>query len=651
MPGSPYSPQTRGKLRRGVVLLTIFLVCIFWTLSSTGALDWLENRTSDWRVRASVSPATASRDIVVIDIDNFSFRELTEKLGRWPWTRRVWTELVRYLTPGHPKLILFDALFSGAEPQVDEEFASTMAKAGNVVLPFAFVSGRIETDSDIFTPPPQSQVRLAGASRGPEKTRAEWSLNAPHAVLAKSIGGTGSNLWTPDPDGITRRLPLLARYEGREYATVWLAAAMTLSGISEGPGAAARFEGSHFTSGPIRLPVDSDGNYVVRWYADPLTAYRQIPLHQMICSIYPSQCDEKVVKHPPSEFRNKIVFIGASAAGSYEVRPTAVSESAPGVFILATALDNLLHNDAIRRLPQAAVYGLILLLTAMPAWSVLQYRSLFMHLAVSIGVAAAYGILCFVFYRHSVWLPMAAPVLAAAVSFTGNAALRYLIVDRELSRTRGTLERYVAPQLVRYVMDNLESFRFDGEKKRLTVFFSDVRNFTTLTEKSDPVRLLRQLNEYLEAMTDIIFRYEGIVDKFIGDGIMAHWGAFTPDHPNALLAAQAALAQMAKLEELNKHWEATGYPRLDIGIGINTGDVIFGNVGSRKKFDFTAIGDGVNLAARLEGANKEYNTHIIVSESTRRELGSAADVRSLGSIVVKGKTVGVEIYELRGLAS
>ena len=117
MTASPYSPQTRGKLRRGVVLLTVFLVCLFWTLSSTGALDWLENRTSDWRVRASLAPAAASKEIVVIDIDNFSFRELTEKLGRWPWTRRVWTELVRYLTPGHPKLILFDALFSGFEDE------------------------------------------------------------------------------------------------------------------------------------------------------------------------------------------------------------------------------------------------------------------------------------------------------------------------------------------------------------------------------------------------------------------------------------------------------------------------------------------------------------------------------------------------------
>jgi adenylate cyclase len=200
-------------------------------------------------------------------------------------------------------------------------------------------------------------------------------------------------------------------------------------------------------------------------------------------------------------------------------------------------------------------------------------------------------------------------------------------------------------------MDNLDSIRFDGEKRKLTILFSDVRSFTTLTEKSDPVELLKQLNEYLEAMTDIIFRHDGIVDKFIGDGIMAHWGAFTPELPNAKLAAQAALEMFDALAVLNDKWEATGRPRLDIGVGINTDEVIFGNVGTGKKLDFTAIGDGVNLAARLEGANKEYHSHIIVSAATLRELGDAAKTRPLGSIVVKGKTVGVEIHELLGLGA
>jgi adenylate cyclase len=369
----------------------------------------------------------------------------------------------------------------------------------------------------------------------------------------------------------------------------------------------------------------------------------------MICSIYPAQCEESVRKHSPGEFAGKTVFVGATAAGSYEVRPTAVSETAPGVFILATALDNVLHGDAIRETPAWLNALLLLCATAAPAWTVLRFRTIAISLAVTAGIVALYAGLGFWLYAQGWMIAMGAPLVATTLSFTGNTAWRYVAVDRELSRTRGTLERYVSPQLVRYVMDNLDSFNFKGEKRVLTIFFSDIRSFTTLTEKSDPAELLAQLNEYLEAMTDIIFRYDGIVDKFIGDGIMAHWGAFTPDRPNAKLAAQASLDMMTRLHEMNTEWVKLGKPPLDIGIGLNTAQVIFGNVGTGKKVDFTAIGDGVNLASRLEGANKEYKTHIIISDSTRAELGEAADVRSLGSIVVKGKTVGVEIFELLGL--
>ena len=628
-----------------MLLLTAALAAAIALLDARGSLSWLENRSSDARAKSAADPP-GDRDIVIVDIDNASYSGLSGKLGKWPWTRRVWTELVRYLTPGQPKLILFDVLFSGSEADADPEFATVIRRAGNVVLPFAFVSGKIDTDENVFTPPPGAAIAIDGTAPGPALTRADWSLDQPAKPLQEAAALTGSNLGAADPDGITRRLPLSIRFEGRAWSTVWLAAALRLRAVQ----ANASYRGAEFTAGPIRLPVDANGNYVVRWHGDTLTSYKRVPLWEMICSIYPSQCDASVPHHAAEEFRNKIVIVGASAAGSYEVRPTPVSETAPGMFVLATAIDNVLHNQGVRRTPAPASLALLLLLCAVPAWAVLRYRSIAAPLAVTVAVMLVYTGICFIAYGRSLWLPMSAPLLGIAFSFTGNTAYRYITVDRELSRTRGTLERYVSPQLVSYVMDHLGEFNFRGEKKKLTVFFSDVRSFTTLTEKSDPEQLLNQLNEYLEAMTDIIFRYDGIVDKFIGDGVMAHWGAFTPDRPNALLAARASLDMMARLAELNTQWIAQGRPPLDIGIGLNTDSVIFGNVGTGKKVDFTAIGDGVNLAARLESSNKEYKTHIIISAATREELGDAAKVRPLGSIVVKGKTVPVEIYELVGLA-
>jgi adenylate cyclase len=218
-----------------------------------------------------------------------------------------------------------------------------------------------------------------------------------------------------------------------------------------------------------------------------------------------------------------------------------------------------------------------------------------------------------------------------------------------LRRTRGTLDRYISPQLVDYVLEHLDSINLAGEKRELTIFFSDVRNFTTLTEKSDPAELIALLNEYLAAMTEIVFAHDGIVDKFIGDGILAYWGAFTPGKNHAELAARAALAMMARLEQLNVKWEAEGREQLAIGVGLNTGDVIFGNVGSGKKIEFTVIGDPVNLAARLESLNKEYKTSIIISEQTLARLDGIARVRPLGGVKVKGKTVETQIFELQGM--
>ena len=612
-------------------MVTVLIALGTWLASSFGWLDWLENRTLDMRVRATLD-GRADKSIVIINIDNASFNALTQKLGRWPWTRRVWTELVRYIDQGQPRMMIFDTLFSGTEEGVDPGFADALQESGKVLLPFAFVGGKIDTDADVRQAPAAAALPAGSVPVGLTLAADAWYINKANPVLEGAKTLSGSILWTPDADGITRRLPLAIGYKGSAWTTLWLAA--------------ARFLRNNQMPAP---PLDKHGNYGIHWHQDTLHSYESIPLWEMICSIYPTQCDNTVRKHQPEEFRGKVVFVGATASGSYEVRPTPVSETAPGVFILATALDNMLHDDGIHQIPAWLNALLLVCATVAPAWTVVRFRTIVAPLAITLTIVALYAGFGFWLYAHAWSIAMGGPLVATTLSFSGNTAWRYVAVDRELSRTRGTLERYVSPQLVRYVMDNLDSFNFKGEKRRLTIFFSDIRSFTTLTEKSDPVELLAQLNEYLEAMTDIIFRYDGIVDKFIGDGIMAHWGAFTPDRPNAQLAARAALDMMARLKELNTQWATLGKPALDIGIGLNTAEVIFGNVGTGKKVDFTAIGDGVNLASRLESANKEYKTHIIISDSTRQELGPAAELRSLGSITVKGKTVGVEIYELLSL--
>lgn len=377
--------------------------------------------------------------------------------------------------------------------------------------------------------------------------------------------------------------------------------------------------------------------------------YRRVPLWEIICSIYPDQCPNAEHRYPPEYFRGKIVLVGASAAGSYEPRPTPMDKQPPGFFAHATLMDNLLNGAAMREAPSWLAFLLILLMAALGGlvqWKQSSFRmgTLIFFGALALFTAAnvaLFGTIHFV-------LPFVAPAITLAASYSGASTARYVTTGRELRQTRGVLERYVAPQLVKYVMSNIESMQLNGDKRELTILISDVRNFTTMTEKSDPLELIALLDDYLAAMTEIIFKYNGIVDKFIGDGILAYWGAFTPDHNHAKEAAQAALEMIEKVKELNMHWVAQGKGPIAIGIGVNTGTVIFGNIGRGKKIEFTVIGDPVNLAARLESLNKEFHTSIIVSEATRDRLGNEAQVRALGGVKVKGKTVETTVYELQG---
>lgn len=638
------SSRKIARLRKGLAAVTAGVIAAFGALYSRGSLDWLENRTADFRASRTANPSKADPGIVLIDIDNASFQTLTADLGRWPWTREVWTRLLKYLAPGKPRMVLFDVLFTGSEPAADPGFAGAIAEVGPVLLPFAFTASHAELNSEA-SPPEKALVEVPGPFRGPDLITQEWMLNVPTAELARAMAASGSILGSADADGVTRRLPLVQRYRGKTYATYWLSAALHARGART-----VRFYPGTATAGSARIPIDDRGNFVPRWNGTPANAYRRIPLMEMVCSLQPEICGPNVRRHPPSEFTGKIVLIGASAAGSYEVRPTPVAETAPGMFVLATGIDNLLNGDAVQETPRWLGWLILAFLCAIPALLVGTWREVTVPILLSGVILGGYGVLCFYLYGRGVWLPMMVPMVAAVVSLGGNVAYRYFTTDRELAKTRRTLEAYVSPQLVSYVMDNLESIRFDGQKRRLTILFSDVRGFSSISEHADPVKILEQLNEYFEAMTDIVFKHDGILDKFIGDGLMAHWGAFTPDRPNAELAARASLEMIEKLGELNQKWKSEGRILFDIGIGLNTADVIFGNVGAGKKLDFTVIGDGVNLAARLEGANKDYHTHIIISEFTLAELGGRAEVAPLGDIVVKGKTVPVEIYELKGLA-
>lgn len=636
---STHTVRARRRFLRGALLAAALSAALVLALAPTRPAEWLEAGSYDARARWAARPGAADPNIVLIDIDTASFDRLRDKLGRWPWTRLVWAQVVDHVGKGKPRAIVFDVFFAGAseDANADSAFAAAIHGAGNVVLAYTFSS----QDEIEFSTPDTAAIDakwklLDREARGGERgefvsvvARPTLPLNTPLPLLAEAAAGLGAANATVDPDGIIRRVPLWFSAGESSYPSVGMRAAMLASGQSA-----------------FRSPRDRDGRLLLRWHgnatSDPelapgLFAYQRIPLREL-------------ANHPSEYFRDKIVIVGASAPGIQDVHPTPFSEVTPGFLAHATAIDNLLRGEGIR---PAAPWVLVLAVLVMAALgsALLLRASLGWDVAVALVVAAGYVALCFfAFARWSYWLPLVAPLAAFSFAFVSTGAVRYATTGRELRRTRGTLDRYISPQLVHYVLEHLDQINLGGERRELTIFFSDVRNFTTMTEKSDPAELIALLNEYLEAMTEIVFEHDGIVDKFIGDGILAYWGAFTPGKNHAELAARAALRMLARVEELNVAWQRQGRQTIAIGIGLNTGEVVFGNVGSGKKVEFTVIGDAVNLAARLESLNKEFGTSIIISEHTLERIRDIAQARALGGVKVKGKTVETQVYELQAIA-
>lgn len=240
------------------------------------------------------------------------------------------------------------------------------------------------------------------------------------------------------------------------------------------------------------------------------------------------------------------------------------------------------------------------------------------------------------------------PVLTMMTIYLGITVYRYVTEEREKKKIRGAFQYYLTASVINEILKDPSKLKLGGDKKQLSVMFSDIRGFTGISEKLTPEELVRLLNEYLTAMTDVVFKYDGLLDKYIGDAIMAVFGAPLDQPDHALRACRTALEMMSELKRLREKWAAEGRPDVNIGVGVNTGDMVVGNMGSEMRFDYTVIGDSVNLASRLEGTNKEYGTNIIISEFTYESIRNELFCRELDAVRVKGKKLPVRIYELLG---
>jgi adenylate cyclase len=620
----------RHRIGRGIALgLMAFAIAL--AALSLRVAEPLEWKSWDLRLRLFADPSRASPDIVIFLIDQYSLDVYERQQGlSWPWPRQLYSAVVDYLRTGRAKAVFFDLVFSESSRsgvEDDEDFARAMERSGAVFLPLSL--SRQESLEEVpaealrpFALPFETvpQVNFPSAE----------SVSLPVDVLLRAARGAGNVSFVPDGDGVFRRLPLAVSYRNLLIPSAPLVLARYILG----------------NESLAAVPLDREGRMIIRYYG-PAGTYKTYSIAAIINSW--AQLEEGGIPQiPPSEFEGKTVFIAGSAAGILDSRPTPLTGLSPGVEIHAAVLDNVIHRDFIRGQPRFALVASLLLFSLLTAVGASNFRKIwqlvvFLVLCLALPAAAA-GLA----FAMGYWAAFVVPEIAVLVGFIGAALMNYSVEGKQRRFIKSVFRHYLSPDVIERIIANPSLLELGGEKREITSFFSDVAGFTSISEGLSPEDLVALLNEYLSEMTDIILSEGGTLDKYEGDAIIAFWNAplNQPDH--RVRACRAALRCQERLAELGPHFEAKIGRPLAMRIGLNSGPAVVGNMGSRRRFDYTAMGDTVNLASRLEGAGKLYKVSILAGEDTCSGFKDAVVAREIDTIRVVGKKKPVAVFEIIG---
>jgi adenylate cyclase len=617
----------------------------------------IELKTYDWRMRYAASRSPANPEIVLITIDEESLRGLEPLVGRWPWPRFVHAQLLNYLKRARPRVILYDVLFLEQDRTrfvvQDEEMSgadsdASLADAARglpLVVPGDAVPLELEGGK---APPPLGAMPGLGLAAALEaETRPVFV--PPIQPLLEASRVVAHNFAPIDADGPWRRYVPFIRHQGQVIPSLAVASAAVATGVE---GVQIRTDPEGVWIGQNRLPLSATGERperraYVRFHGRSPDGASQYPRVSFYRLFYSEQqlLEDAAPLESPDRFRDAIVVVGATASATYDVFTTPVAGKMNGLEVHANVIDSILTRRTIE--PASPAGGIALTVTAAVLVGVVgAFLGPWLTFGLSALAAAALVFATTWRFIGGVWYPLLVPLVGVALTAVGDVAYEYFVEGREKRRVKKIFSRFVSRDVYQQLLDNPAGANLGGHRRTMSVLFSDIRGFTTMSEQGAPEAIVAQLNEYFSRMVPIVFAHKGTVDKFVGDMIMALFGAPLDDADHADHAVQTALAMSAGLAKLNREWRAHGRPPLDIGIGINTGEMVAGNLGSSDIMSYTVIGDEVNLGARLESLNKQYGTRIIISEATRTALRGQYDVRALGEVVVKGKTVPVRIYSV-----
>jgi adenylate cyclase len=620
-------------MKKKYFLIITLLISLFFTilyLFNPLILDTLDKKIKDsfFLLRGDIH---TTKMVTIVNIDEKSLA----KFGQWPWNRKIMAKIVDNLTKANVGIIGYDIFFpeyDGRSKKNDKIFAKVLQNSPSILgLMFYFdknVSKNILPNIPAIFIQKNLKKEFLPTAKG-------YLANIP--LLQQSVYSSGFVNMIPDDDGIVRYVPLVIKYDDNFYPSLAFEMYRLAQGIS-------KITINYTPVGIENIHLDNNQTIKTDRFGRVYLNYRGGRgkfKYISALDIYNNTFNKELVK-------NKFVIIGTTAAGLFDLRATPYESVYPGVEIQATLLDNLLKNDILSKPENKELITILIIIigTVLTAFIIYRFSAIISFIFVILLISSIYFEEYYLFYYYKIILNIFYPLASIMVVSFILTTINYFFENKTTLMIKNAFAKKVSPAVMEELLKNTQNILAPQEKE-ISIFFSDIRSFTSISETlKDPKKIIEMLNEYFTPMANIIIKYEGTIDKFIGDAIMVYWNAPKETKDHADKAVSSAIEQIHLLKNLNKKIYKKFNVNINIGIGINTDIATIGEMGSKGRADYTVIGDSVNLASRLEGLNKFYKSHIIISEFTKKKLKKDYIVRELDTVYVKGKNEPIVIYEV-----
>lgn len=619
-----------NNFHKFIIFIIITMLCIITYFTNQ---YFVEPSVHDLFSRMNLSN-TPSSQIINIAIDENSL----SKVGRWPWNRNLYGNIFEYVKDA--KVIVFDSVITSSDNiQSDKKFFSRLKKMDNLILGTFFCNK--EQNSTINMTPFAVNIKNGEQMKLIEY---QYYANLPEDLI-KNAHAIGSVSTLPDNDGVIRKLSPIFRHNKTFYPSVGIKAAMKYKNINS-----LAYKNNTLILGDITIPLDKTNSEVyLQWYKPSKQNVNFITHKTYSASdILDSYNKMKKGEKPPipqEEFKDKIIIVGATAYALNDIKKTPIGVDYPGLEIQATFIDNIINNDFMKKTSLALNLIVLAVLVILTVHTAKQLPIIYSLLTLITIILGWFYIAKNIFFANGYIIDVITPLSFVLLAYSLTFVYKYFLAGRSRNNLKNVMSKYISKSVMKDVLKN-ETAELGGKRAYVSVLFADIRQFTSISEVYTPEEVSSLLNEYFSLIAPIIDKYNGTLNKFMGDAVMAIFGAPIEDENHAKNAVLCAEEILLEVKKLNYKWKISNKPEIRIGVAINTGYVFIGNIGSKDRMEFTVIGDSVNIASRIESLNRVYNTSFLISSSTYEKVKDIVNTIKIRDVSIKGRISSVTIHEV-----